>query len=121
MPERSSRADDERLLRYYNDLRTSGPPFERSSSAAYAPLTPTELAETLHEIRFKSKSSPMGQAADLFLWPIALAGYEPDNRAYRALHEAGRLIESRISAKDAEACGSKYSCFEFVKQHRCRG
>ena len=118
MPERSSKADEERLVRYYNDLKTNGPPFEKSSSAPYAPLTPTEFMETLHEIRFKSKSSPMAQAADLVLWPIVLSGYEPENRAYQALRDAGRLIEARLSAKEIEACGSKYSCFELARQHQ---
>lgn len=91
MPERSSKADDDRLTRYYHDLKTSGPPFEKVSSAGYSPLTSDELAETLHEIRFKSKSSPMGQVADLFLWPIAIAGYDPDNRPYVALRKCRAL------------------------------
>ena len=60
----------------------------------------------------------MAQVADLLLWPIALAGYEPTNRAYVALRDAGRLIENRLSAGEIEACGSKYSCFELVRQHQ---
>jgi hypothetical protein len=116
MPERSSKADDERLARYYHDLKANGPPFERTSSAGYEPLTSTEFAESLHEIRFKSKSSPMGQVADLFLWPMAIAGYDPSNRAYLALKNAERLIESRISAEDATISGSKYSCFDLVRR-----
>lgn len=115
MPERSSKADDQRLERYYTDLRTSGPPFEKASSADYAPLTANELTQTLHEIRFKSKSSPMGQIADLFLWPIAIAGYDPNNRPYAALRSAGRLIENRLCGSEAEIGGSKYSCFELVR------
>jgi hypothetical protein len=121
MPERSCKADEDRLIRYYNDLKTDGPPFEKSSSASYAPLTAMEFAETLHEIRFKSKSSPMAQVADLLLWPMAIAGYEPSNRAYVALRDAGRLIENRLSADEVEACGSKYSCFELVRQHQRGG
>jgi hypothetical protein len=117
MPERSCKADEDRLVHYYNDLKTQGPPFEKSTSAPYAPLSAREFAETLHEIRFKSKSSPMAQVADLLLWPIALAGYEPSNRAYVALRDAGRLIENRLSASEIEAYGSKYSCFELVRQH----
>ncbi|MBL8265511.1 MAG: hypothetical protein JNL55_03990 [Steroidobacter sp.] len=37
MPECSNKADDEKLLRYYNDLRNSGPPFAAASSAHYFP------------------------------------------------------------------------------------
>lgn len=121
MPERSSRPDEERLVRYYDDLKVSGPPFDNASSTVYAPLTATEFKGTLHEIRFKSKSSPMGQIADLFLWPMAIAGYDAKNRAYVALRDAGRLIESRLSEKELAACGSKYSCFELVEQHKRGG
>lgn len=118
LPERTSKVDDDRLVRYYDDLRTSGPPFAKTSSAQYSPLTAHELSETLHEIRFKTKSSPMAQVADLYLWPIALAGYEPGNRPYVALQSSGRLIESRLAPSQLDAGGSKYSCFELVQRHR---
>ena len=121
LPERTSRVDDDRLIRYYDALRTSGPPFAKSSSAQYSPLTATEFRETLYEIRFKTKASPMAQVADLYLWPIALAGYEPGNRAYVALQSSGRLIESRLSPSQIEAGGSKYSCFELVRRNRRGG
>ncbi len=120
MPEISNRSDDDRLVRYYNDLKADGPPFEKISSAEYEPLTAGEFAETLHEIRFKSKSSPMSQVADLFLWPIAIAGYDRNNRPYVALRNAGRLIESRLSVREIEVSGSKYSCFELAYQQRGR-
>jgi hypothetical protein len=121
MPERSSRADDEKLLRYYDNLRNSGPPFSQASSAHYSPLTASEFRETLHEIRFKTKSSPMAQVADLYLWPITIAGYDPRNRPYVALRASGRLIESRLSAEQIEGGGSKYSCFELVHRHQREG
>lgn len=118
LPERTSKVDDDRLARYYDDLRTSGPPFAKTSSTRYSPLTANEFRETLYEIRFKTKSSPMTQVADLYLWPIALAGYEPGNRPYVALQSSGRLIESRLSSSQLEVGGSKYSCFELVHRHR---
>lgn len=120
MPERSNKADDERLERYYQHLKISGSPFSRSSSAQYAPLTAAEFTATLHDLRFKSKSSPMGQVADLFLWPLAIAGYDPNNRAYQALRASGRLIESRLSSAEVETCGSKYSCFELARRCQSR-
>ena len=118
LPERTSKVDDHRLARYYDGLRISGPPFAMTSSAQYSPLTADELSETLYEIRFKTKSSPLAQVADLYLWPIALAGYEPRNRPYVALQSAGRLIESRLASSQLDTDGSKYSCFELVRQHR---
>ena len=118
LPERTSKGDDDRLVRYYNDLRTRAAPFAKTSSAQYSPLTADEFRETLYEIRFKTKSSPMAQIADLYLWPMALAGYEPQYRPYVALRSSGRLIESRLSASQLDAGGSKYSCFELVRQYR---
>jgi hypothetical protein len=116
MPERSCKTDEQRLKRYFDGLRTEALPFDRQSSAGYAPLTPNEFVETLHELRFKSKSSPLGQIADLYLWPIALAGYDDENRPYRMLFDSGRLIENRIAEQEAAVCGSKYSCFELMQQ-----
>lgn len=118
LPERTSKIDDDRLVRYYDALQTSGPPFAKASSAQYSSLTAVEFRETLYEIRFKTKSSPMAQIADLYLWPIALAGYEPANRAYVALRSSARLIESRLCRSQIAAGGSKYSCFELVHRHR---
>jgi hypothetical protein len=112
MPERSCRADEARLAKYYSSLKLSGLPFDKNLSAAYAPLTPAEFAETLYEIRFKSKSSPLGQLADIFLWPLVLAAYDESNRAYVTLRDAGRFIESRLQTGEIAACGSKRSCFE---------
>jgi hypothetical protein len=121
LPERTSKVDDDRLVRYYDDLRTSGLPFAKTSSAQYSPLTAREFSETLYEIRFKTKSSPMAQVADLYLWPIALAGYVPGNRPYVALRSSGRLIESRLAPAQLDVGGSKYSCFELVRRHRRGG
>lgn len=120
LPERTSKADDDRLIRYYDGLRTSGPPFAMASSAQYSPLSSYELGQILHEIRFKTKSSPMTQVADLYLWPIALAGYEPENRPYVEMRRSGRLIESRLSPAQLDTGGSKYSCFELVRQGQRR-
>ncbi len=118
MPERSCRADEQRLKAYYQTLLTTGAPFETGSSSPYAPLTGAEFAQTLHEIRFKSKSSPMAQVADIFLWPLVLAAYGDDNRASVTLREAGRFIESRLMPDEIAVYGSKRSCFELVDLHK---
>jgi len=118
MPERSCRADERRLASYYDALKTSGPPFKKESSSTYAPLSAAEFSETLHEIRFKSKSSPLEQIADLFLWPLVLSAYGESNRACVTLRDAGRFIESRLPPDDLDICGSKRSCFELVERHQ---
>ena len=114
LPERSNRADERRIQAYFERLRTVGAPFDRTSSSRYAPLVASELRETLCELRFKAKTSPPVQIADLYLWPIALAGYEQQNRAYAILRDAGRLIECHLSECNWAELGTKYSCFDLV-------
>lgn len=98
----------------------AGAPFEQRSSSLYSPLSGGEFRETLHDLAFKQKSSPMAQIADLFLWPMAIGAYDAGYRAYVALRDAGRLIEEVISAPDHAQRGTKYSCFELVREYeRC--
>lgn len=77
LPERSSKDDERRIAQYYQELRKQGSPFDAATSNRYAPLSAAECAETLMELRFKSKSSPMAQIAALYLWPILWERYRP--------------------------------------------
>jgi hypothetical protein len=121
MPERSSPKDEKRLKEYFDGMKSSGAPFDAHRSTRYAPLDPEQLASTLYELRFKSKSSPMVQIADLFLWPIAVGGYDPMHLPYTLLRDSGRLIECHLDTAEHSACGTKYSCFELFEQHKRRG
>jgi hypothetical protein len=114
MPERSSREDEARIKRYFAELRVHGCPFDTATSHQYAPLQATDLGATLYELSFKSKTSPLAQIADLFLWPMVRAGYEPDYRPYVLLKKASRFIEQRIPTDQHPTLGSKYSCFQLV-------
>jgi Protein of unknown function (DUF3800) len=114
LPERGPKADDTRLEGYYNNLRACGLPFDNANSGRYSPLGAKELNESLIELRFKRKSSPLVQIADLYLWPILMERYRPGSRSYAALRDAGRLIECALRADEIGARGSKYSCFELV-------
>lgn len=120
LPERCSFDDDNRLLSYYTELRNEGMPFDAGSSAGYAPLLADEFRAGLHEIRFKGKSSPPMQIADLYLWPMVTMRYKGNYRPHTDLCDAGRLIESRLAEAEVLACGSKYSCFELVDRARIR-
>jgi len=120
MPERSSPEDEKRLKGYFDGMKASGAPFDAQRSTRYAPLDREQLASTLYELKFKSKSSPMVQIADLFLWPIAVGGYEPMHLPYTLLRNSGRLIECRLDTAEHAACGTKYSCFELFEQHKRR-
>ena len=114
-PERSSKDDERRIAKYYQELRNHGLPFNAATSSPYFPLTAAECAETLLELKFKFKSSPMAQIADLYLWPILWEKYRPGYRPYREFRAGGRLIECVLDAAEVQACGSKFSCFELVE------
>ncbi len=118
MPERSSKADEALLAAYYAELRKTGAPFDARASGLYAPLNAEELHGTLYELKFKSKTSPLAQIADLFLWPMAVHGYDPECRPYQALRDAGRLIECHLDEAAHASCATKYSCFELVEREK---
>jgi hypothetical protein len=116
LPERCGDSEDGRIREYFHEMRLKGAPFDPKSSAAYSPLTPSELAATLYELRFKSKSSPMAQVADLLLWPMAIAGYDADYRPYAELERAGKFIECQLPERLWAERASKYSCFERLNE-----
>jgi hypothetical protein len=118
MPERSSKDDERRIEAYFDSLKQDGGPFDRQSSSLYAPLSSEQFRDTPYELRFKRKSSPMIQVADLYLWPLAMAGYDEGNRAYDALKAAGRLMENQLPEDKWPERGTKYSCFDLVWQDR---
>jgi len=114
LPEKCNKAEDAALTAYYRELRTEGLPFDSQKSRKYAPLAKDQFAATLYDLRFKAKSSPMAQFADLYLWPVCMGGYHLGNRPYRRLLEDGKLIECLLPEADHATLGSKYSCFEGV-------
>lgn len=116
LPEKCNKPEDAALKAYYRELRTDGLPFDAKNSGKYAPLTKDQFATTLYDLRFKAKSSPMTQLADLYLWPVCMGGYHAGNRPYRRLLEDGKLIECLLPEVDHATLGSKYSCFEGIER-----
>lgn len=116
--ERSSKKDDSTLKQYFADLRSEGLPFSDESSNKYQPLSQTELATTLHDLKFKVKTSPMVQLADLFTWPMCIGGYDKNNRPFRRLLEDKRLIDCEIDDSEIPRLGIKYSCFDGVETQK---
>ncbi len=114
IPERCTKKDDEKLAEYYADMKARGAPFDATNSGKYSPLGAESLANVLYELRFKSKSSPMMQVADLYLWPMCMGGYDKTNHPYRRLIETGRLMDCQCPEKDVAELGIKYSCFDLV-------
>jgi hypothetical protein len=118
--EAGDKTADGYIRRYYSELRTKGMPFASGNMAKYAPLSAVELADTLYDLDFKSKSSPLDQIADLYLYPMAHAGYDTSYAPYVSLHENKKLIDDHLSAEEIPHLGIKYSCFERVEQAKTK-
>jgi Protein of unknown function (DUF3800) len=114
--ERGDKKTDANMRAYYDSMRTNGMPFGGDTSGKYAPLSATELSETLYEFQTKFKSSPMAQLADLFTWPLAIGGYDKDNRTYARLVSDKKIIDCELREEDLPYLGCKYSCFELVAE-----
>lgn len=115
LPERSTKTDDLFIKEYYSDLKSNGHPFNNENSSKYCPLTGEEFSGILYDLKFKYKSSPMAQIADLYLWPICMGGYHKSNRPYMRLLEDKKLIDCYLDDTELDELGIKYSCFESIK------
>jgi hypothetical protein len=113
-PEKCNREDEKRIRDYYKALIAGGAPFDSGRSHSYAPLRAYEFDETLIELRFRGKSWPCMQVADLYLWPIAMHRYGRGGLPYQAFRDAGRLIEAQLTPEAIPSRGTKYSCFGLV-------
>jgi Protein of unknown function (DUF3800) len=114
LPEKCNKNEDSTLKEYYNSLKSEGMPFNVSSSSKYQPLTSIKFSEILYEFKLKEKSSPLVQIADLFLWPMAIGGYDKNNRPYKRLIEDKKLIDCLYDSDEVPHLGIKYSCFNSV-------
>ncbi len=114
LPERCSKKDDNQLKSYYQELKTSGMPFEPKNSSQYSPLKAKDFQKLLYEFKPKRKSSPIVQLADLYLWPIAMGGYNKSERTYKRLLEDKKLIDCLYNDDEIGNLGIKYSCFDLV-------
>lgn len=117
MAERCDPKSDKKLQEYYENLKETGGPFAKDTSAKYAPLKAGDFASILYEFRLKKKSSPLMQVADMYLWPMCMGGYHKGNHPYRSLVNAGRLVDCVCDPGRVGELGIKYSCFDLVKQN----
>lgn len=115
LPEKCNKPEDNLIREYYRDLKMTGMPFDNKSSGKYAPLASEDFSGALYELKFKQKSSPLIQLADLYLWPMCMGGYHRSNRTYKRLKDDGKLIECHLTEGEIDVLGTKYSCFENVE------
>jgi hypothetical protein len=110
--EESGKHEDRDLIQYAKDLKRVGMPFDGSNSAAYGSLSAEDFRRiVMGEPKRRTKATPMLQIADLILYPMAKAGYEPTYRPYVDLMAAGKVIDALLPPSDRPSLGVKYSCF----------
>lgn len=114
--ERCSPKTDQAILNYFKEMKEIGMPFNADTSAKYKPFGRSELDYTLWDCKKKSKSSPMVQIADLYLFPMCVGGYDVSHRAYSTLMSNNKIIDCHLSEEDQLARGVKYSCFELRRE-----
>lgn len=111
--EQSGKKEDRDIVQYMRQLKSNGHPFCIDSSNTYDPMPAEEFKRiVMGEPRRKSKKVPMIQLADLFLYPMAKAGYDQSYRPFKKLKENGKLIDCFLKEKEVPFKGIKYSCFE---------
>jgi hypothetical protein len=116
--EEGDKTTDRMIRGYYKDLREKGMPFGGGGAAQYAPLTQQQLADTLYDLDFKAKSSPMAQIADLYAYPLARGGYDRDYAPYQMLRANKRVIDDYLTESEIPHLGIKYSCFELALKNK---
>lgn len=113
-PEATDKKADRYVRTYYSELKQSGMNhFSATNSAQYAPLSPEQLNETLYDLKFKDKTSPLAQIADLYLYPLARGGYQPEYMPYAMLNQNHKIIDCMLDESARASLGVKYSCFDF--------
>lgn len=67
----------EAIITFMRELKVYGMPFDFDRSAAYSSLEAAQFRDlVLGEPRHQTKRSPLLQIADLYLFPMAKAGYD---------------------------------------------
>ncbi len=110
--ERGDKKTDGTIQNYYKQLKSKGMPFAADTSERYGPLSQEQFSDTLYEFRTKAKSSKLTQLADLYLWPMAIGGYDPENRTYKSLMNDKKIVDALLQAEAIPHLGCKYSCFD---------
>lgn len=112
--EEAGKKEDGLIQQYFNELRSSGHPFDATNASQYGPLSSEELSKCLRGIEGKKKSNPILQVADLCLYPVARGRDNPSDLAYQSLLTKQVLVDTQLEADELTSLGIKYYCFDTV-------
>ena len=111
--EECGRKEDNDTINYIRRLKKEGMPFNPGSSNGYHSLAADDFTRIiLGDARRVTKNSAIAQIADMYLYPMMKGGYDPTYRPYKALLEAGRIIDATLGVDERPILGIKYSCFD---------
>ena len=111
--EGSGKKEDSDIIQYLRTLKSTGNPFNPSTSQDYRPFTAEDYARVIiGEPRRKTKANPLLQIADLILYPIAKSGYNSEYPPYKELRKHNKIIDCVILPEDKPFMSVKYSCFD---------
>lgn len=111
--EESGKKEDRAIVSYLRELKEQGLPFDAGGAAAYAPFTGEDFSRVIKgRAQRRTKKTPMLQVADLVLYPLAKAGYDPSYKPFMTLKERGRLLDCHIAPETISERGIKFSCFD---------
>lgn len=108
--ERTDKVTESQLKEYYDQLKTSGSPFDEEKSAKYSPMQAATLSKTLYDFKVKTKASDLMQLADLCLFPICVSRYRA-HPSFDVLQDSGKLLDAHCTAENG-LFGIKYFCFD---------
>jgi hypothetical protein len=118
--EETGKKEDRAIIGYAKDMKRSGSPFDAGTSGAYSALGQGDYRRIIEgePRRVTKKDSPAVQIADLYLYPMMKAGYDPLYAPWQAMLREKKVIDALLEPEDLATLGIKYSCFEDVLKKR---
>lgn len=114
--EQTGKAEDRALIGYSKDMKRQGAPFDPNNSRQYSALGGDDYMRLIEgDPRRLTKDSPSIQVADLYLYPMVKAGYDPSYVPWLNMLAAGRVIDAVLEEDERSLLGIKYSCFDGEK------
>jgi hypothetical protein len=111
--EGTGKIEDRAIVGYAKALKAEGMPFNEVTSGPYDALSATDFSQViLGEPQRLTKKSALMQLADLYLYPMAKAGYDQNYGPYVRLKASKKIIDDYLPAEERSRCGVKYSCFD---------
>jgi Protein of unknown function (DUF3800) len=111
--EQTGKAEDRALIGYGKDMKRHGAPFDADNSRQYKALAAADYQRIIEgDPQRLTKDSPAIQIADLCLYPMVKAGYDPEYAPWLNMLAAGRVIDALLTEEERPLLGVKYSCFD---------